>query len=463
MFFSPKRITLCIVSLALFMDVLDSNILNTAVPVISHSFQVSPIDLKIALISYLLSLAMFMPMSGWAADKYGTKSIFIGATVLFTLSSFFCGYAHSLIALVIARFIQGIGGAFMTSIGRLIIARLFQKNELVQAMSAVIIIVSIAVMLGPFVGGVIVDRVAWSWIFWVNIPVGLLLIALSIFGLKDNTLRDVRPFDFVGFILFGGSLAILCYSLSKMSESHAEILSALFGVIISLLMLVIYVMYAKRRQYPVIKISLLRFATLRISVFGNLASRLGFGGMPFLLPLFQQLGLGFSAQLSGLLLVPMALGVIFSKLLSLVTLRALGYRRFLFYNTFLVAITLSFYALITLKTPVYCIAILTFIFGFFVSMQYTGMNSLSLAEIPKEQLSASTSITSTNQILAQSLGVAVSAILLRVFSSSGKHHSFLSVSDFHHVFLSLALITTLSTFLFLQLTLDDGKTMLEMQ
>lgn len=170
MFHSTKRITMFIVSLALFMDVLDSNILNTAIPAMSTAFQVTPIDLKIALISYLLSLAIFIPASGWASDRYGAKNIFIAALGLFTLSSFFCGHAQSLVQLVIARFIQGIGGAFMISLGRLIIARTFKRHELVEAMNTVIIVVSVAVMLGPFIGGVIVDHLSWPWIFGLIFP-----------------------------------------------------------------------------------------------------------------------------------------------------------------------------------------------------------------------------------------------------------------------------------------------------
>src|SRR3990167_2292002 len=196
--FSIKTMTKFIVSFALFMDVLDSNIVNTAVPVMSQSFHVNPIDLKIALISYLLNLAIFIPMSGWTADKYGTKNIFIAAIGLFTASSFFCGYAHTLLILIIARSIQGMGGASMISLGRLIIARTFKRHELVEAMNTVIIVVSIAVMIGPFVGGVIVDYLSWPWIFWVNIPAGIFTMLLASYGLKESFVRNPRPFDLLG-------------------------------------------------------------------------------------------------------------------------------------------------------------------------------------------------------------------------------------------------------------------------
>src|SRR3990167_8358640 len=417
MSFADKRIIMLIVSIALFMDVLDSNVINTAVPAMAHTFRVSPIDIKIALISYLLSLAIFIPMSGWTADKYGAKNIFIGAMGLFTLSSIFCGYADSLMVLVIARFIQGIGAAFMISLGRLILARTFKRHELVEATNAVIIVVSIAVMVGPFVGGVIVDHLSWPWIFFVNIPVGIFVILFAYYGLQETAVKNPRPFDFLGFILFGGSLAMLCFSLSEMSESHRHFESAFMRLLIALMMLIVYIFHAKRKKHPVIKIELFRMRTFRVSVFGNLCARLGFAGVPFLLPLLQQVGLGFSAQLSGLLLMPSAFGIIFAKLMAIKILRRVGYKKYLLINTFLVGFSLLSFQMVIAVTPIFVIALLTFIYGVVVSAQYTAMNSLALSEIKDEELSASTSITSTVQILAQSLGVAVGAILLRIFSS----------------------------------------------
>jgi len=458
--FTTKRLTMFIVSLALFMDVLDANVINTAVPAMAHTFHVNPIDIKVALISYLLSLAIFIPMSGWAADKYGAKNLFIGAMGLFTVMSVFCGFAHVLVLLVIARFMQGIGGAFMISLGRLILARTFKRHELVEAMNTVIIVVAFAVMTGPFIGGLIVDHWSWPWIFWVNIPVGISVVILSIYGLKETATKNPRPFDFLGFALFGGSLAMLCYALSEMSQSNTHLESAFMRLGIAVMMLVAYIFHAKRKKHPAIKIELLKLRTFRISVFGNLCSRLGFAGIPFLFPLLQQVGFGFSAELSGLLLMPSALGIIFSKLFAIKILRKIGYKKFLLANTFFVGFVLLSFQLITAQTPIYVIALFTFIFGVATSAQYTGMNSLALAEIKDEELSASTSITSTMQILAQSLGVAVGAILLRVFSSNLNHSLKLTPAIFHDAFFALGIITFLSSFIFMQLKAGDGKQML---
>jgi len=457
---STKLLTLLTVSLALFMDVLDSNIINTSIPAMSRSLDVNPIDLKIALISYLLCLAIFIPISGWTADKYGTKRIFICAFGLFTISSFFCGYAHSLLYLVIARSIQGIGGAFMISLGRLIIARAFKRHELVEAMNTVIIVVSVAVMLGPFIGGFITDHFSWPWIFWVNIPIGIIGMLLATYCIKDTAGGKTRPFDLPGFILFGGSLALLCFSLSEMSESNANLNLILILITIALIMMLAYVTHAKRTPHPVIQIKLLGIRTFQISVIGNLCSRLGFGGMPFMLPLLQQVVLGYSAQLSGLLLAPMAFGIIFSKLFAINILRITGYRRYLLANTILVAAILWLFQIITIHTSMYTIACLTFILGIVFSAQFTGMNSLAFSDIADDQLSASTSITSTVQVLGQTLGVAVAAMLLRYYSSLASQSSVLSNTVFHQAFLTMGTLTLLSSFIFLRLKAGDGKQML---
>ena len=459
---STKYFIIFTVSLALFMDVLDTNIINTAIPAMSHSLHVNPVDLKIALISYLLSLAIFIPISGWTADKYGTKSIFIGSLGLFTLSSLWCGYVHTLPELVIARSIQGVGGAFMISLGRLILARTFKRHELVEAMNLMIIVVSVAVMLGPFIGGVITDHWSWPWIFWVNIPVGIFAILLTAYNLEDVAPRKAPPFDFLGFILFGGSLAILCFALSELSESNVNLQLILLMLTISIMMLLAYAIHAKYQPYPVMKTELFRIRTFKISVFGNLCARLGFGGMPFLLPLLQQVGLGFSAQLSGLLLVPMAFGIILSKLVTLQILRLIGYKRFLLINTLLVGIGLWAFQTVTAQTSLYTIASLTFIFGVLIAAQYTGMNSLAFSEITADELSASTSITSTAQVLAQSLGIATAAILLRYHSSHLQQPLILTPNVFHQAFFSMGILTFLSALIFTGLKIDDGKQMLTM-
>lgn len=458
-----KRLTIIIVSLALFMDVLDSNIINTAIPAMSRSLHVNPVDIKIALISYLLSLAVFIPISGWTAEKYGTKYVFVGAIGLFTISSFFCGYSHTLGQLVLARTIQGVGGAFMLSLGRLIIARTFKQQELIEAMNIVVIVISVAVMLGPYVGGVITDRLSWPWIFWVNIPAGIFAMTIAALGLRDTAERHPRPFDKLGFVLFGGGLAIFCFALSELSDSRASIMHELTLLGAGAAMIATYFVYAQKVPHPVISTELFRLRTFQVSVLGNLLSRLSFGGVPFLLPLLLQIGFGYSAELAGLLLVPIAFGIVFAKLAAFRLMRFWGYRRFLIINTITVCFLLWLLQHINHDTSLMLVAGMTFIFGIGMAMQFTALNSLAFAELHEDELSTATSITSTTQQLSQSFGVAVAAILLRLFSTFSDHPFVLTPNVFDNAFFALGILTFMSSFLFLRLRKHDGNQMLVMK
>lgn len=457
---SHKRIIGFIVSLALFMDALDTTILNTAIPTMSNALHVHPVDLKIALISYLINLAIFIPISGWAADRYGIKHIFIAALIIFTLSSFFCGFSHNLTELVLARSLQGVGGAFMLPLGRLIILHTFPRHEVVDAMNHVIMVVSVGLMLGPLAGGLIVDHLTWPWIFWVNIPVGILAASSAHYWIKDTQKRHPRPLDTAGFILFGGGLAAFTFALSDVSESTADARSVMSIMLLSILMLLAYFLHSRKQPYPILDIKLFDLRTFQVSILGNLFSRLGFGGMPFLLPLLLQISLGYSAQLSGLLLVPVAAGILIIKYFSLPILRLFGYKRLLIINTFIVGGVLMMFQVINHGTPVYLIACLTFMFGFVISLQYSSMNSLAYADLLPEQFSSATSIVSVTQQVAQSFGVAVAAILLQWYSASSDQHFMLTPVVFHRVFFTMGVITLFSTIIFSRMSANDGYQML---
>lgn len=444
------------------MDALDTTIINTAIPAMSASFKVNPVDLKIALLSYLLTLAVFIPISGWVSDKFGIKRTFIVALLIFTVSSFWCGNSHYLFELVIARIAQGVGGAFMLPLGRLIILRTFPRHELVEAMNAVIMVVSIGLMLGPLAGGTITEHLSWHWIFWVNIPVGILATIISLYTLKDVTPRKVYPLDVAGFILFGGGLAALTFALSDLSQSATNQKTALFIAGIAILMLIAYFLHSKKQKHPIINMALFKIRTFQISVLGNLCARLGFGGIPFLLPLLLQIGLGYSPQLSGLLLVPIACGVFLVKFKSTSSrlLRFFGYKRLLLLNTILVGLMLWVFRIIDASTPIYIIALLTFIFGFLISLQYSGMNSLAYADISIDELSAATSIVSTMQQLAQSFGVGAAALLLRFASSHTSATITLTPPVFHQTFLGMGILTVISASIFIRLKKADGHQLL---
>jgi len=458
---SSTKIILYIVALAMFMEQLDATIINTAIPVMAQSLQVNPIDLKIALISYLLSLAIFIPISGWVADKYGAKRVFIIAIAIFTVSSLWCGFAHNLPELVIARAIQGLGSALTLPVGRLIIFRSFARHKVVAILSQVVMLASFGLMLGPVFGGLITHYFSWHWIFWINIPVGLLTIIITQWAMTEIPPQAVPPFDKLGFILFGASLAGVTFGLSAFSESAIRFSLALLIMLMSGLLLILYIWYSRRQPYPVVNIQLFRLRTFQVATAGNLISRLGFGGVPFLLPILLQVGLGYSPQLAGFLVAPAALGVLAVKPLSVNFLRWLGYRKLLLINTLLVVLSLWNFIFIELNTSIYLIALFSFCFGFLISLQYGAMNSLGYAEIPTQQLSAATSIMGVVQQLTQSFGVAISALLIHSFSLDYKTNFVLTTTVFHRVFFALGFITLIASLIFYRLHPADGQQMIK--
>jgi EmrB/QacA subfamily drug resistance transporter len=451
---------LWIIALSFFMESLDSTIINTAIPAMSHALSVSPVDLKLALISYLLSLAIFIPISGWLADKWGAKRVFITALFIFTLSSLWCGFAPDLPHLVVARFVQGCGGAFGLPVGRLIILRTFGRERLIGAMSRVIVVGAMGIMLGPTVGGIIVHYFTWHWIFWVNIPVGLMTLVLAIYQLPHIPPISVLPLDKIGFILFGFALAGITFGFSAMSQSmihHSVALSIMGG---SVFILFIYIFYARGQSNPIVKMQLLRFRTFRIAVLGNLISRLGFGGVPFTIPLLLQVGLGYSPEIAGLLLVPIALGILLARPIGLPLLRWIGYKRLLMVNTLLAGLSIWFLASITANSPYYQIECLMAWFGCMMTLQYSAMNSLAYADIPVNDLSAATSIMGTLQQLSQSFGVALSAIFIQFFSHVLTPTHQLTPMVFHYTLMAIGTFTMLSMVIFIQLKPEDGHQMI---
>ncbi len=454
-----KRMIPLVISLALFMEGLDTTIINTAIPAMSRSLHVNPIDLKIALISYLLSLAIFIPISGWVADRFGAKRVFIFSVMIFTASSLWCGFAHNLSALIMARIIQGVGGALSLPVGRLIIMRTFGRHELINIMNQVVMVSALGTLFGPVLGGVITHYFSWPWIFWVNIPIGLCAIFLARNYLIPIAPIKVPPLDKLGFICFGGSLAAFTFALSAFSESamsHTLIWSILFGAI---LLFMGYLWHSHQKPNPIVKTALLHLHTFRISVIGSLFARLGLGGIPFLVPLLLQIGLGYPAQIAGLLLAPTAIGVLLAKPFSLFLLRFFGYRKFLALNTSSLGLSMFLFPLINTHTPFYLICSFTFLFGFLSSLQFGAMNSLAYADVPAEDFSAATSVMGVLQQLAVSFGVAISALFIRYFSG-GAPDAVLTVPVFHHTFLAVGTITLLASLIFMRLKPEDGYQMI---
>lgn len=340
---SVKRLLPWLVAVAFFMEALDSTILNTAVPAVAKALQIPPLSMKSALTSYTLSLAVFIPLSGWFADRYGTRRVFAAAIAIFTLGSFLCGTSSSLHLLIFYRLIQGCGGALMVPVGRLTLLRAFPKPELIRAMSFVALPALIGPLLGPLAGGLIVRYLHWRMIFFVNLPIGFLGLFLVLRRLPDYHGEESGRLDFIGVVLFGAGIALLSYVLEIFGEhtlSSREI-AGLLGL--GILLVLGYGRHALSTPRPLLRLGLLRVRTFRIAIVGSFLTRLGVGGMPFLLPLLYQIGLGYTPVQSGLLIMPQSIAAMALKVLTPSILTWLGYRAVLIANTIILGMLIMLF------------------------------------------------------------------------------------------------------------------------
>src|SRR4051812_25418680 len=370
-----RRLLPWLVAVALFMENLDATIVNTAVPTMSASLGVAPLSLKGVLTSYTLSLAVFIPISGWMADRYGTCRIFKIAVWLFLIGSLFCGLAPNVPLLVASRILQGIGGAMMTPVGRLALGRKFPRSEMLQTMNYVIIPALLGPLLGPFTGGLIVHWTSWRVIFFVNLPLAAFGLWMIRRYMPDYRDPEAPPLDKLGFVLFGLGVALLSYVLEVFSE-HRLGPAAIIGLLaLSFAFLGAYGWNERRTAAPVLELALFKVRTFRVSVIGGFVTRIGFGGMPFLLPLLYQLGLGYAPWQAGLLTMPQALAAMGMKLISRPIMKLLGHRTVLLGNTILLGGTMMVFTQIHRGTPAWHILLLSLAQGFFASLQFTAMNS----------------------------------------------------------------------------------------
>ncbi len=454
---SSKRLLPWLVAVAFFMESLDTTILNTAVPAISEALHVAPLSMKSVLASYTLSLAVFIPISGWMADRFGTRRVFTSAIGLFTLGSFLCGISSNIHVLVACRVLQGCGGAMMVPVGRLTLVRAFAKSELIRAMSFVAIPALIGPMLGPIAGGLIVGYFHWRLIFFVNIPIGLVGLLMVYLHLPDYREERVHPLDIVGLILFGSGVALLSYVLEIFGEhtlSTGEILGLLT---ISLSLIAGYLLHARQIAFPLLQLSLFRIRTFSASVSGSFFTRLGIGGVPFLLPLLYQVGLGFTPIQSGLLIMPQAIASMSTKFLLPKILNRVGYRGVLISNTVILGVLLLLFATIGLHTPVWAIVLLAFWYGAFTSLQYTSMNTLVYADITEEETSNASSIASTMQQMSISFGVATAGLATAFFVPRVHSDPAEMIHGVHKALVVLGGFTILSTVIFHRLKKSDGQ------
>jgi len=454
---SSKRLLPWLVAVAFFMESLDTTILNTAVPAIAGALHVAPLSMKSVLASYTLSLAVFIPISGWMADRFGTRHVFASAIGLFTLGSLLCGISSNIHLLVACRILQGCGGAMMVPVGRLTLVRTFAKSELVRAMSFVAIPSLVAPMLGPIAGGLIVAYFHWRMIFFVNLPIGLIGLYMVDRHLPDFREKHTNPLDTAGLLLFGSGVGLLSYVLEVFGE-HTLSGVEIFGMLaVAILLLAGYGFRAMRTRLPLLRLSLFGIRTFRASVSGSFFTRLGIGGIPFLFPLLYQVGLGFTPVQSGLLLMPQAIAAMCMKLVMPRILAGLGYRTVLVSNTVIIGVLIVLFATIGVGTPVWLIVLQAFAYGFFTSLQYTSMNTLVYADVNEEQTSSASTIASTMQQMAISFGVAAASLATAIFIPDRFHSSALEmIHGIHYAFLVLGALTVLSTLIFAELRKGDG-------
>jgi EmrB/QacA subfamily drug resistance transporter len=452
-----KRYLPWLVATALFMEQLDATIVNTAIPSIAASLGVTPLSLKSVVTSYILGLAVGIPVSGWMADRYGTKRVFFIAIAIFTLSSVLCGLSLNAQMMTAARLLQGLGGAMMMPVGRLAIVRTFPKNELLGAMNFVIIPALIGPLLGPTIGGLIVHWASWRVIFFVNIPFGLAAMYFVWRHMPDYRSDERRPLDVLGLILFSSGTALLSWVLEVFGEHTLDGMTAGLLLLLSIGLLATYAWHACRTKFPLLRLTLLKVRTFRISVLGGFVTRLGVGGLPFLLPLLYQLGMGLPAWQSGLLMMPSALGAMGMKFFAPKLLNRFGYRQVLVMNTICIGITIALFTLVSASTPLPLVVALSLMQGLFNSLQFSSMNTLAYADIEGPDSSMASTISSSFQQLSMSFGLAAGSIVTAWFLGGVSQTNQGQVTQaLHHGFAVLAGLTVLSSLIFWRLRRNDG-------
>ncbi len=453
-----KRYLPWVVATTLFMEQLDSTIVNTAVPAMAASLHVTPLSLKAVVTSYILSLAVCIPISGWMADRFGTRRVFASAVALFTVASILCGVSVSVPMLVAARILQGIGAAMMMPVGRLAVIRTFAKSELLVAMNFVVLPALIGPLLGPTVGGLIVHWLSWREIFFVNVPVGLVAQWLIHRHLPDYHGDAPRPLDVVGLVLFGAGTALLSWLLEVFGEHHLDVTSTAILLLLAGSLLAAYGFHASHTEHPLLRLALFRLRTFRVSVVGGFVTRLGIGGLPFLLPLLYQLGLGLPAWESGLLMMPAAAAAMGMKLIAPRVLAILGYRKVLIVNTLMIGVTIGLFSLVGAATPLPLIVLLGLAQGFFNSLQFSSMNSMAYADIDAADSSMASTIASSMQQMSLSFGLASGSLVTAWFLGDLPQSDRLAVSGaLHHAFVTLGVVTLLSSLSFWTLRPEDGE------
>lgn len=452
---SRTMIVPMIVASALFMENLDSTIITTALPSMAESFATTPIHLSVGITSYVLSLAIFIPVSGWVADRFGARTVFRSAIAVFILGSVLCGFCNNVPEFAAARVLQGVGGAMMVPVGRLVMFRSVPRSEFVTAMAYLTVPALVGPILGPPVGGFITTYASWRWIFFLNLPVGILGFCLVTSFIENYREPESPSLDWVGFLLSGTSIASLVYACDQVArpDAGAAFASALFALCLASGAATAW--HVRRHPHPVIDSSLLRIPTFSVSVLGGALFRVGTASLNYLLPILLQIGIGMTAFTSGLLIVAAAAGSFAMKIAAVVILRRWGFRTVLVANAAISALSVLVCAFFGDATPFELIFVILLIGGFFRSLQYTALNSIAFADISAPRMSAATSFSSMVQQISNGMGVAFAAVALNLVAVSRGHSlTEIPLGDIALTLLVMAALTLTSCFYFARLAPD---------
>jgi EmrB/QacA subfamily drug resistance transporter len=435
-----------LVATAFFMENLDGTVIATALPDMGKSFHVSPVDLNIGMTAYLLMLAVFIPISGWVADRIGARTVFVSAIAIFTVSSILCGLSSGIVTFTGARVIQGIGGAMMVPVGRLVVLRTTEKHNLIDAITFITWPGLIAPVVGPPVGGFITTYASWHWIFFLNVPLGIVGMALSSMLIPNLKEDSVKPFDWLGFVLSASACVSFVYGMELVGRESAQWKPTAAYLISGCVLGLFCVLHFRRTAAPLLNLGLLKIKTFAISLAGGSLFRIAISVTPFLLPLMFQIGFGLNAFQSGLLMLGLFMGNLLMKAAVTPILRRFGFRKVVTTNGILNAILMAGCALLFPQTSTIFILLVLFVNGLSRSMQFTAVGTLAFADISKPDMSTATSFFSMITQMSMGMGVAVGAIALRIAGFfDGNSHGTPTTKEFHIAFLLVALLSVVAT------------------
>jgi EmrB/QacA subfamily drug resistance transporter len=450
-----KRIVPLIVAVALFMENMDSTVIATSLPAIAADIGTDPLALKLAVTSYLLSLAVFIPVSGWTADRFGARTVFCAAIGVFMLGSIGCALSSSLLQFVAARIVEGMGGAMMTPVARLILVRSVDRSELINAMIWVTLPALVGPLIGPALGGFITTYISWHWIFLINIPIGITGIVLATIFIADVRAETPDPFDLTGAVLAGLGIGGLVFGGSMLGLNFLPTGATLALIGGGAVASYAYVRHARRTPAPVLDLSLLTIPTMRAAIVGGFVYRSGIGALPFLLPLLLQLGFGLTAFQSGLITLSSVVGAMGMKTVIPIILRHFGFRRVLMVNTLISATLVAACATFTPGVPFAWIVGVLVVGGFFRSLEFTSLNAIAYADIADRHMSRATSLVAVAQQVSIAVGVAIGALAVDL-TLSMRGHTTITAADFQPAYLAIALIAACAIFVFARMPPDAG-------